>query len=447
MQLSSLSQKGQSSHLFVVLSRGCLSCLLVVADYEGAGSFSEYCEFPVQVDFNVENLDSFLQSILEIWEEVIGWKILRCKDEICTPMTGQGEGIDSASLIVSKEYYSKGLRSLFLGVDAVLFSDKCLINGAASYMDSLGVTDMVSVFLNWDEIIVLALTRGKDSNIKVKEFRIESDNSFSKLGPNIKNLLSVKFSKEDLKSVFANVMDTRIVSSRSLEVWDLLRSYVTVSLFNVRDRVFREFGMETKNALLTISGDIARVISRDQLFISVIDGLQLRGRYKVAIDTQSRMTVGAVSLGKDVDRREFICPIREIHPPGYMYLSMEKGGSGTLGKACFKGKIRGRVSSGDLSGSKVNDELIVGQVGQVYTFNVKGSGSILIKPEKSVYFPNLERKGQYLQAKFSEDINKIIVDCRRIPAVYGPDVSTNFRRVSNWIQGLNLNYDVEGRCL
>lgn len=426
---------GQGSHLFVVLSRGCLSCLLIVADYEGAGSFSEYCEFPVPRDFDISNLDRFLESILRIWEEEIGWKILRCEGEVCTPMTGEGEGINGTSLIVSDEYYSKGLRSLLLGVDAVLFSDKHLINGMANYMDAMNVTDMVSVFLNWDEIIVLSLTRDSDSNVKVREFRVEGDNNLNKLGPNIKNLLSVSFQEEDQKSIFANVMDTRIVSSRSPEIWDLLRSYVTVSLFNVRDRAFREFGMETKDALLTISGDIARVIPKDQLFISVIDGLQLRGRYKFAIDTQSRMMVGAVSLGK----KEFICPIREVYPRGYMYLSMERGGSGILGKACFKGKVRKQVSSGD----EFEDKMIVGQVGQLYTFDVKGRGNILLKPERSVYFPNLEKKGEYLQGSFSEDTDKVVVDCRRIPAVYGPDVGANFRRVSGWIQGLDLSCDVE----
>jgi len=441
MHLLPLSQKGQSSHLFVVLSGGCLSCLLVVADYEESRSFSEYCDFPVSRDFDILNLDSFLQDILGTWGEAIGWKILKCEDEVCMPMAGEGEGIDSASLIVSKEYYSKGLRSILLGVDAVLVSDKCLIDGMARYMGSLGVTDMISVFLDWDEIIVLFLTQtGKSdgsggSNIKVREFRIEGDNSFHKLGPNIRNLLSVNFPGEDLKSVFANVMNMRIVRSRSPEVWDLLRSYITVSLFNVKDVIFRKFGMETKDALLTISGDMARVVPVDQLFISVIDGLQLRGRYKFAVDNQSRMTVGAVSLGK----KEFACPIREVYPPGYMYISTEKGGSGVLGKACFRGKISHQSSHGN----DLVENMIIGQVGQMYTFDVKGEGNILIKPERSVYFPNLERQGEYLRGKFSEGIDKIVVDCRRIPAVYGPDVEANSRRVSGWLQGLNLNYDAD----
>jgi hypothetical protein len=89
---------------------------------------------------------------------------------------------------------------------------------------------------------------------------------------------------------------------------------------------------------------------------------------------------------------------------------------------------------------EAGETLILGQTGNMYAYPVKGSSMLRLQPARSVFFPNLAREKiegkTYLTSELSSEISSVIVDCRKIPVVYGPDAEANHRRVSEWTHSL-----------
>lgn len=464
MQFGTSTQIGQNSHLVVTLSGGTLSCLLIVADYETGVSFSEHISCRIPKRFDINSLDDLLKNLLTQWEKDIDWDLVDCNTGVCLPLAEGGSGIAGAALYVSSEYFDKKYSSSLLGTKAQLIEDRDLIEGAVQYLRILNTTNMVFVFLNWDSFTVLYLDESSaesvsevsDAGTHVSEFKVERSNRVTQLEQSIRRLLTVNIKKGDLMNLYQNVTTEKINSSNSQEIWDVFRSSITASLFNLKDKCFSKFGMETEDAHLVITGDLTRFMPENQIFLAVVDGLQLRGKYKVFIDNEDRILAGL----KTFKSRDFPCPVKEVYPPGYMYLSTEKGGSGKIGQESFRGKIAyvpsfegksetdlvknnksddsSKASNSKVTDRSIEDEYLVGQVGQIYSFSLNGKGKLYLKPSKAVYFPNLEREKDQFRLDFGEDITRLVIDCRMIPVVYGPDYNANYKRVSEWIAGLNL---------
>jgi hypothetical protein len=204
---------------------------------------------------------------------------------------------------------------------------------------------------------------------------------------------------------------------------------VTANLIKIKDPALKSFGMKTEDAHLVITGDMASVLSDETLFISVIDGLQLRGKYRVLMDTQQRSVVAQSAIGSN----RFACPLKELYFDRFLYLSSESENKAREGDPAFTGKVETTDKSDQL---QVRE--IMGQVGQFHTLDLENVGTIQIKPARSVYFPNLPKKGEFLVAGFSAIDSKAVIDCRKIPVVYGPDENTNLQRIRTWVNGLKF---------
>jgi hypothetical protein len=511
MEITSQAQLRESSHIFVVIKGGSLSLIHVVADYEGGRSFSHTFTVSLPRRFNLDHFDAFLANVLLKWQKNIDWEFIDCDSGVCLKAKESEWGLDGATILIASEFYVDGFTSSLLGVEAEEITDNMVIDGMASYFESLGASELVSVFLDWDEIVILVLARNPNiqddtGKVYVKEFRIKNTFDVTQFPSSFSKVLSLNFGQEELAHYMYNVFHKRIDKSTSVKLWDIMRGYITLKLFELKDSVFKEFGFRGSNSILLVGGDLVRLAPQNFILLAVIDGLQLRGRYKISIDESQRLIAGVSTLGD----RKFICPIDEVYPLGYNYLSTEKGGSGKKGNISFRGKLLGsdigdidqqrggtfnnksvsdvkkaffekdvgdvrennvlsknadngknldndkNADNGKNAGSSKNVgsskqaadgnkegndkrgdyKFILGQVGRIYSFDIPGSGEYHLQPAKDVYFPNLVRDGKFLKGRFDDKCKKLIIDCRRIPVVYGPDVTSNAPRVRNWLQGI-----------
>lgn len=442
------STSGFVSHLYVVIGDRYLYLLLVDADFDTAVSSSDYLRVFIPVDFSIDNIDDALKEIISAWQKEIGREIIDCTSDVCL-LSPSKDGVGGATFIVSESHYKDGLRSSLLGTEAIKVSSDSVVRSMPGLLDLLSCTDIILVLLNWDKISVFVLESGgpvtdSDSSsdvnpgVKVKEFSIEWNGDVQKVVPSLHNVIGINQNTSDLENMLLNIFTSQPCSNTSSEVEDVMRAYVTSSLFNLQDDCFQRFGMTTGDANLLITGDLASVVPDDQLILAVIDGLQLRGRYEIFVDTENRGVVNFIPVGKKV----FPCPIREIYPAGYSYVSTEKGGSGKMGREAFQGKIEyisreDDSKSGVIRQKKENMNYFVGQVGHIYTYDLDGVGKVMLKPAKDVYFPNLVKDGKYLSFDVYDNVDQMIVDCRAIPVVYGPDYEANHARLAQWKSGLS----------
>ncbi len=437
----------QGSHLYVVLSGGCLSCRLIAADYDGGKSFSEYIAIPLPKHFSLYQLDALLSELLIAWSDEINWQIVDCNSGFCLPMSANHTGVGGAKLLVSKEYFVEDFHSDLLSTDAVLYDDQLEVSTLPYLMNAVSVTDAIFVNLGWHEISVLLASSAKSApllekgTVQVNEFRLRVDSPDDLLKTNMTSLMSVNVHKEDLGDLLANLFENQITESISPVVWDILRAYVTASLFKIQDKVFRKFGNVAEQSHVFVTGDLAAILPSRYTFLSIIDGLQLKGRFGVSIDRDYKYLVASKALKRE---EGFICPINEIYQGGYLYISPEKGANGRVGRLAYTGKIAPRPvvsEKPNLGAENVSfpEISVLGQADELHTYDLDNSGTIHLKPEKSVYFPNMKQDKGYFVTDYSSSDKHLVIDMRKIPVVYGPDVHANLRRISDWLRNINLD--------
>lgn len=422
------------SHLFVTLAGKCVSFLIVDSDVSGERP-ALYCRnFTIGSRVTPDNLDYFLAKALKVWSKEIDWDLVSCDDELCMLALSEGDTVDGVTLIVDRAFSKEPFHSMVLGVDAVVFDERMSVDAAANYLDVLEASAIINVVANWDGVRVYVTTGGevarKGGGILVREMAIEQDMLEHIPEKTMPSLLGVSLRKDELIDLVANIRAQKVTEISSNAASDALRAFLTAALFNMRDQTLQVFGHDSPDPFLLISGEIARALPVSYLILSVIDGLQLRGRYTIGIDKNYASLPAAIVKAK----RTVPIPVNSIYPLRYMYVSTEKGASGKDGQTSFRGRLV-EIGVEDEMG-----EMIVGQTGDIVTYATENPGKVLLQPARSVYFPNLirEKMGeeQYLVAEFSKRDAGVIIDCRKIPAVYGPDAQANMSRIRNWIQGL-----------
>lgn len=460
MHISAPDQFDSHSHLSAYFTGHSLSFLYTVLDYNSSNYCADKFAIPVPRDFTIDQLDKLIGDSLKIWGDELDSEFLDCDSGVCLLGREAGGIIDSTSLILSSEFKKTDVRSDVLGTKAVTFDTKKALRGGVDLERAIDATALIVVSLNWDEICVLCFTPQKknepNEGIHVRELHVDGaiksgDSSFKKVCEGIRRLQSTEISRVSLVNMMANVFGKKPLSAHSTDLWDALRSYITLSLFSLQDSVFRKFGIDFDSSHLLITGDLVSFIPESHVVLSVVDGLQLRGRYNIAVDKDSLFAHLSVLL----DSRAFPVPVAGIYPKGYMYLSTEKGGSGKAGRRSFRGILfedeydsSKNLDIDIVSGEKdtvlnsTGKELILGQVGGIYVYDVDKYTSVALEPERSVYFPNLKRDGKYLKHTWGDKVSNLIIDCRQIPAVYGPDASSNKGRISSWMSSLSM-LDIE----
>lgn len=449
---------GQDSRLFTVLSGGSLSCTLVSPDYDSGNTYiEESCE-QLPSDFDISDFDRYIKDLLYLWGKEIDWNLIGEDGKLKVPMEVDSEGVNGSVTIFSKKYCEEGFTSSFLSQKPLCFDDDFRAKSAARHLKLLECDRVVLVDLGWDEISVTFTRRAPgagesmSSEFDSQEFIVDSSRNRKNFGEIFEGLSAVNVSKNDFDDVIANLYSKRVISSSSQEVWDIIRAHISSCLFSINSKDLKNLGVLSGDNVVLITGDLVRVLPKNYALLAVIDGLQLRGSYRTFIDNGDRFKWGSTV----VDGEDFIFPIPNIYPQGYMYISSTKGGNVKSGKNVMKGQIyweddgSERLSSGvegssRVGGSVPDPKTFVCKGGQMYTFDLKTGeeyqGRIIIEKDRDFEIPKLKEDGSgRFFADFDSEkyIGYVIFDCRNIPVVYGPDVSANHDRVTNWLKGLDI---------
>jgi hypothetical protein len=425
------------SHLFVTLAGKSITWHLVHADHKDGISEIETLVIPVPRDFSADELDSLLAQGLRVWAEDIGWDLVDCENEVCLLSLCEGECVGGASLIAAAPFDTETMNSLVLETRSEKYDSQSYIDAAAHYFRRFALSHLVYVVFNWEGIKVLYVSNqgranGNREGILVREMELEASFLDDISHSSLSSLLSVRMRKDVAIDTISNIRSRGINACVSQEVRDILRAYLTAALFGVKDPVLQSFGIDTPDGVLLITGDIPRAVPGAYTVLPVIDGLQLRGRYRIAVDRDLRSIPGSYAAKSKV----FAFPMYSVFPTWYQYISTQKGGSGREGETAFRGLIRDVHTDTDDRG----EDLLVGQTGSIVAKKVNAGGTVYLEPAKKVYFPNMAQEKyegrRYFVAEYGDAVSSVIVDCRKIPVVYGPDAEANYKRVREWIHGL-----------
>ncbi|WKZ31358.1 MAG: hypothetical protein QY318_01120 [Candidatus Dojkabacteria bacterium] len=241
---------------------------------------------------------------------------------------------------------------------------------------------------------------------------------------------------------WANLVCDRYASTSNRNLLDILRSYATVQLLSMFNsaKLFDGMGQGQKPTLLIITGGIPSMLKSDQTYLAILDGLQLRGSFDVMFSSNYEVFTLADEFIEGVNAKYYIVTLGQITERMERLFAPDIPGRPEEKKTVFMANITtkgtGEKTVYALASSIANIDLPK----EEYVIDgdfVKGAyiegGSLL---GMSGGEKKSSRKGEgfmWHSAKEKLQIDRIVVDARYKPVVYGPDYRVNKNKISSWI--------------
>lgn len=317
------------------------------------------------------------------------------------------------------------------------------------------LTDL-AIFLDYDDVILLDLNsrffkisrvekeegdlKGSLDKVKLPSYRFVSEkNKWEDLpvllellnGPKYKTFLSKHLSSNFLSNIWGNFLLKPVLETNSVLLKDFIRSYITIQLLALcsdSSKLNKDFGVKPYNNLLWLTGDLINLTSFKELLLSVIDGLELRGTFDVALDKSGLIhTLGRTfCLGEKSDDIEltsesFLPSFTKVFAPDLD----------------LKPDVRKVIFSGTLFDTKDKSIDVFATSSELTEINIKNPKTTYLEGAfiKRAYIEGYTKPFD-LRCSMEEIIwEKILFDCRVKPVIYGPDVKANSIKFNMWLSG------------
>ncbi len=250
-------------------------------------------------------------------------------------------------------------------------------------------------------------------------------------GLKYKTFLSKHVPSNLMSNIWSNFLMRPSFKTNSEFLQDFVRAYITVqilSLCSENPKIGKDFAVKPVKTLLWVTGDLVGIPEFKKLLVSILDGFEIKGSFDVAVDENFLLyTFGrAFSLGKKSDevilsKRDFLPNFTKVFAPDID----------------MKPDSRKVVFHGTLFNRRGPSMEVFGMSSEIAEVPVKN-------PEHS-YLDGKFIKNAYIQKyrKIFEfhctdnDIcwDRIVLDCRIKPVVYGPNAKTNDIKFNMWFGG------------
>lgn len=432
----------KNAYLSVFLNNQTIYANLAYVDYTSGRNYI-LSDITQVDDKEVVYSFDFWNEYFDCIREKFNWEIFREKNII--PITAEGIGLGALTVHISGHHYDVDkilgfLREVSFQIKfKVVTSDyiRRLMDGVSS---KVGYEDIVYINLDlfdFDIFRFKAIGENRNLSQPLNQNGIFEDASIrwlkkENLIENISNtklkaFMSHEVNAQKLSNLWANfVLKPSYVKNNTI-LQDLIRSYITVqllSILNENQNKFTQIGATSNTTLLILSGTLLSILDPQELYLSLIDGLELGGELDVLIDNKGQFLTFGRNMVEGIESEEYVVSINDI---------MNKVKKIVLANVKTAGK-RKVIFSGKLESSSHGEK-------EIYAFS----------PEITVVPLNNKKEfvtGKFIQGAFWGDkyetfelysdertvtYSELIIDGRTKPVVYGPDARTNRLKINGWI--------------
>lgn len=297
---------------------------------------------------------------------------------------------------------------------------------------------LMSDKLEYDDILLLDLDLPEFSVYRYNKGKFEkgmiSWDSETALIDSIKNskiqaLMSSDMSSDELINKYANFVlrPHRKVSDPVLE--DILRSFTTIqnlTIYNENKKKFFGIGWQGKKTGVFLTGRLVELMSDKDVLLSLIDGFELLGEFDLFIDKKGYLYSFGKSMSLGSESSDIILGKHEVLPLATKVFLPELHPKKSKNKVIFQGSI----SSIDFERE------------EIFSINPEVSLFDIPETEEKVLFDgrfvngakmvNDEIKVSFISSRASILYNRVVVDGRVKPVIYGPDSYANRNKLKSW---------------
>lgn len=242
---------------------------------------------------------------------------------------------------------------------------------------------------------------------------------------------SHEVSTQKISNTWANYVSNPVYFKSNPLVQDLIRSYITVqllSILNDNGKKFENIGSTGNSTLVVLSGGLLSVLDPQELYVSLIDGLELMGECDLLFDKKGTFLSFGRNLVEGIESSEFIFSNNDVFNRVRKLVVAQSQVSKSR-KVIFTGKLESS-SQGEKEIFAFSPELSVIELNNKKEF-VTGKfvqGALWGNKYQTFELYSDPRSVTYLE---------LIIDGRPKPVVYGPDPRSNRFKLSGWINENN----------
>ncbi len=246
-----------------------------------------------------------------------------------------------------------------------------------------------------------------------------------------KTFLSKHVPSNLMSNIWGNFLQKPVFRTNSELLRDFVRAYLTIQLLSLcsdNPKIARDFGIKPSKNLLWITGDLIDVPNFKELLVATIDGLQLRGSFDLVLDHNSLIyTFGKTfCLGENSD--EIILTKETFLPKFTKVLAPDIDLKPDSRKVLFDGILFSR----DEQSTEV-----FGISSEITQINIKNPQKMYLGGRfvRNAYIEKYRKNFEIQCFDNGISFEKIVLDCRVKPVVYGPDIRANNLKFNMWLNG------------
>lgn len=361
----------------------------------------------------------------------------------------EGEGVSGIKILIddNQTFFNNtylSLKEFSKDIALRVVDDKYMRNLMEGLSSRLGYKDILWIDMDLSHFTIY---RTRYTNISSGIFRKESKENLefstgkiswgSEIGliDSIKNsklqaFLSIESDSDDVLDRWANFVANTPDYISDPVVEDVLRSFATIQNLSIREsnrEKFNDFGRE--GSAVVVTGKLVNLFNKRDLYLSIIDGLELEGVFDLYIDNENRL----ISYGRNLIQASGADSIMVIKGDIVPYASkvvIPDVSTRAKAKVVFSGKLQSQGF----------------EQREVYAFNPNLEIFTIPNTTEKIVLEGELRNGAVLSHFTNKDISfvsgvggtqysSLVIDCRIRPVIYGPKAVDNKIKLQNWKDG------------
>jgi len=276
--------------------------------------------------------------------------------------------------------------------------------------------------------------KGNVNEVGFSSFKIDWGNEIGLIdfikSSKIKAFLTSDSSSDEISDRWANLIAHNCEYILDPVLHDLLRAFTTLQLLSIKQQNKEKLGgIVGRNTGIFVSGNISKLLTRRELLLSIIDGLELEGVIDLYIDKENRMLTFGKSMIEKEQSEDIVVFKGDILPSASKILIPEISSQGK-NKVIFSGKASSQ-------NTQDRDIYALESVLQIMKIPLIGE-KVVIEGElkNGTIFPHFtSNKIEFLSSKNTIIFEYLVIDGRHRPIVYGPSAQSNRIKFKIWGDG------------
>ncbi|HVX92488.1 MAG TPA: hypothetical protein VHA74_00030 [Candidatus Dojkabacteria bacterium] len=395
------------------------------------------------------NNPHFWSEYIEQLQTLWNWQLFDKGFHHITKFSGEGTGINGAEIIVDERFWEihkviETVRTFTLGLPVTPISNASIKDFTSSFQRKYGYEDVMLLDLNFFSIWAYRLAKSQQGIKLVRPHNeleyfsgkvvwTEKDKFIkSVLSPKLKAFLTEEINNEKLADLVANYTYDYTSSIVRNSLKDILRAVLTIEILTLRNDnqgKFDNFGLNsTKNALILTGGLLSNLKLRP-LLVAILDGLEVLGDIDIFINTSNDLVpLGNTYINGSI-KSKYILSFDDIFKKSIKLIAPNVGKANKERKVIFDANVN--VENGE-------NEKHFAFAQEISEINLPKNIRYMLNGK--FINANLYDEEKYEISKSSStwSYDKLVVDGRSKPIVYGPEPKNNKLRMSAWVNEENI---------